>query len=143
MEGGWRIDDDRSIWVRGGAFVRLERSISGIPQAYRQRRFGVLVKSDSRVHDLYIRSSTLEEAITCLDFLAGQDYYFKEMVLSSRMVRLQFYISIVFGSRSRPCSVMLSTRLNSWSVRECNVIQCKRFIFILDFPHRARCVSSF
>jgi hypothetical protein len=79
------IDKNRIIWVREGAFVCLG-DMWGLPQAYQNSRFELSLKSLPQNHTLDItldiQSSTLEEAIACLDFLVGlQDTYYEWMQL--------------------------------------------------------------
>jgi hypothetical protein len=78
---------NRIIWVREGVFVRLGVG-SGLPRPYRQWRFVLhLINSDedSQNQSLRIHSSTLEEALSGLDFLFGlQDDHYKE-------IRLDYY----------------------------------------------------
>jgi hypothetical protein len=77
------IDRNRILWV-GDAFVNFGNGTERLPQAYQECRFRLTVKSDSRSLRLDIHSSTLEEAIACLDFLVGiEDTYYEEMELHS------------------------------------------------------------
>jgi hypothetical protein len=82
-ENGGR--SERIVWVRedGDAFIGLESVVRELlPQAYRQRRLEQTLKRGSRSRNLYIHSSTLEEAISCLDFLSAlQDSHYEWMEL--------------------------------------------------------------
>jgi hypothetical protein len=72
---------DRILWVRDGAFVRMG-GVEGLPKVYRQWRLKLMLKDSRDYKHLYIHSSTLEEAISCLDFLLGlQDDRYKEIRL--------------------------------------------------------------
>jgi hypothetical protein len=78
---GGTYDDNRIIWVKDDCFVCL-RDVEKLPQVYRKQHFRLLLTRDWRYHSLSIHSSTLEEAISCLDFLVGlEDTYYEKMEL--------------------------------------------------------------
>jgi hypothetical protein len=82
-----KIDANRFIWLGedAGAFVSLIHG--GLPRDFQECRFELKVKRDSRVLMLVIQSSTLEEAISCLDFIAGlQDDHYESMMLDFLIV---------------------------------------------------------
>jgi hypothetical protein len=68
FKGNVNKDYVRIIWVRDVSC--LEGNME-LPQAYQQRSFDLRLISDSRHLRLCIHSSTLEEAISVLDFLAA------------------------------------------------------------------------
>jgi hypothetical protein len=93
----------RIIWIREGAFVCLGRR-GELPQAYEDIGFLLTLETDSCHHDLFIHSSTLEEAISGLDFLAGlQDDHCKEMTL-------QYIAAYVMDNLQSALSQMISWR---------------------------------
>jgi hypothetical protein len=84
LENG-KYDRYLIVWITDNAFVRLGLHCD-LPTPYRDRRFSLkLWATDDNInpdHELSIHSSTTEEAIAALDFLAGlQDSYFKKMEL--------------------------------------------------------------
>jgi hypothetical protein len=88
LENG-KYDKNRIVWITENAFIRLGGYIV-LPGDYRYQRFGLkLWATDDDMHivhspdyELYIHSSTTEEAIAALDLLAGlQDSYFKKTKL--------------------------------------------------------------
>jgi hypothetical protein len=84
-------DYDRLIWTSKKSFVRVgeyRRRVDGnryrarLPMTYRNYRFGLRLTSGSRCLPLYIHSTTLEDAMACLEFLVGlHDDHFEKMEL--------------------------------------------------------------
>jgi hypothetical protein len=82
-DGGY--DDDRLIWTSKNAFVCVGVLRPTLPGVYRNHRFELRLTSDSRYLPLYIHSTTLENAMSCLDLLVGlHDDNYDEMRLIYR-----------------------------------------------------------
>jgi hypothetical protein len=65
-----RYDKDRFIWTSDNSFVRVgSNRHDDLPGVYRNNRFALRLTSGSHDLYLYIHSTTLEDAISCLDFL--------------------------------------------------------------------------
>jgi hypothetical protein len=85
-----RYDKDRLIWTSEKSFVRVisgYQSHEGIPGTYKVHKFCLLLTSasDSRHLKLYIHSSTLDDEMSCFDFLIGlPDDHFDNMELAGR-----------------------------------------------------------
>jgi hypothetical protein len=73
---------NRLIWTLKKSFVRVGFLLHELPGAYQNYLFELLLRSDSHEHSLFIHSSTLYEAMSCLDLLVGlHDDHFEKMEL--------------------------------------------------------------
>jgi hypothetical protein len=81
-DGGYNYS--HLIWTSKNSCVRVGYDVRHeFPGVYRDYQFGLrLTRSDSRYPSLYIHSTTLEDAIACLELLVGlHDDHFEQMVL--------------------------------------------------------------
>jgi hypothetical protein len=70
------------IWTSENSFVHVGYHFHGLPGVYRDYRFRLVLTSGSNNPHFYIHSTTLKDAMSCLDFLAGlHDDHFDEMSL--------------------------------------------------------------
>jgi hypothetical protein len=77
-------DYDRLIWTSGNCCVRVGTNWRRheLPGAYRDYRLKLRLTSGSRCLPFYIHSTTLENAMSCLEFLVGlHDDHFEKMEL--------------------------------------------------------------
>jgi hypothetical protein len=87
LENG-EYDKHRAIWIpESDAFVSVDPSRvqrDGLPRAYQEGVFGVALSSDMhRYQNLSVFSSTVEQAMPCLEFLFGlHDSHFQDIFLS-------------------------------------------------------------
>jgi hypothetical protein len=79
------IVSDRLIWTSENSFVRVggDWPRDYLPGVYQNYRFGLRLNSGSQNHWLYIHSTTLENAMSCLNFLVGlHDDHYERMILT-------------------------------------------------------------
>jgi hypothetical protein len=80
-------DDDRLIWTSENSFVRVGEDWNRrhLPGVYGKCRFALRLTSDSHNLPLSIHSTTLENAMSCLELLVGlHDDHFEQMKLCYR-----------------------------------------------------------
>jgi hypothetical protein len=83
FSGRYDYDKDLLIWTSENSFARVGGyCCHGFPRAYENHRFELELTSGSHCHSLYIHSTTLEDAMSCFDFLVGlHDDHFDKMEL--------------------------------------------------------------
>jgi hypothetical protein len=75
-------DGDRLIWTSKNSCVRARFFRHKLPGVYQNHRFYLELKSGSRYPYLFIHSSSLEDAMSCLDLLVGlHDDHYEEIGL--------------------------------------------------------------
>jgi hypothetical protein len=79
----YKHDKDRFIWTSNNSFVRVgSNRHDDLPGVYRNNRFALRLTSGDDL-SLYIHSTTLEDAMACLELLVGlHDDHFEQMELA-------------------------------------------------------------
>jgi hypothetical protein len=109
--------EHRIIWITDSSFVCMINEGSGhmLPDIYRRGRWFLLrlLESDSGNHiGLSIHSSTVEEAISCLDVLVGiHDPHFQSMWIS-------YYVPDEYGNHLCPLPIHLLEKVLDRQNRE-------------------------
>jgi hypothetical protein len=126
-----RSEKDRLIWTSKNAFVTMSIRHK-LPGAYQYIKFEVGLTSGSHDHYLFIHSSTVEDAMSCFDFLIGlNDAYFEVMT---------FYDNSISGERERrlcPLTSVLLEKIILQSAKRKNV-----FIDITFTPDQSRTLAT-
>jgi hypothetical protein len=76
----------RLVWISDNTFVVRDSQRDKLPEIYRNQWFEVMLDHGRRHRSLMIYSSTLDGAITCVDFLVGlPDTHYEEFKLAYRV----------------------------------------------------------
>jgi hypothetical protein len=75
------IDSDRLVWTSENSFARVGYACGrDLPGVYQNHEFGLMLISGSRCLPICIHSTTLDDAMSCIDFLTGlHDDHYKMM----------------------------------------------------------------